>query len=235
MGTYIGNGNFDEDVYILETTDPVLGGETGELNKAAKNLANRTEYLRINRIAEIATFAMPTAPDGWLNCEGQSVDRVGIYADLFGLILLRFSKFITDGNISTDEFTSPLHGFVTGDSVTVENFWPNNNGFSILNDGIQIEPDDILFVRRSDDNLFKLHPTLNDANNDTNQIDIDIFFNSANSPNIYFSDKFQLPDMRESTATGAFSDSFRVGVSTNFYGATTDKKTAFLNFCIKFR
>lgn len=38
--------NWDTGIYRIETTDPVLGGEDGIANKAAKNLANRTRYLK---------------------------------------------------------------------------------------------------------------------------------------------------------------------------------------------
>jgi len=37
---------YDAGVYQLETTDLVMGGVNGEDNKAAKNLANRTNYLK---------------------------------------------------------------------------------------------------------------------------------------------------------------------------------------------
>jgi hypothetical protein len=235
MGTYIGNGVFDADVYILETTDPVLGGETGELNKAAKNLANRTEYLRINRIAEIAMFGMPTAPDGWLNCEGQSLDRAGIYADLFSLIGLRFCKIITLANNATDIFTSPLHGFVTGDSVNIQNFWSDNVGFQVEISGVQIEVIDNVFIRRIDDNNFTLHPTAIDATNNTNLIDVVVFDAFNNSVVVEFSNKFTLPNFDASAATGGFGDAFRIGITTDFYGSAADRKTIFLNFCIKFR
>lgn len=38
--------NFDTNIYEIQTTDPVLGGEGGILNKAAQNLANRTKWLK---------------------------------------------------------------------------------------------------------------------------------------------------------------------------------------------
>ncbi len=39
--------SYDEGVYQIETTDPVLGGENGIANVQAKQLANRTKYLKI--------------------------------------------------------------------------------------------------------------------------------------------------------------------------------------------
>lgn len=38
--------NFDAGVYQLEITDPLEGGSVGILNKAIKNLANRTKWLK---------------------------------------------------------------------------------------------------------------------------------------------------------------------------------------------
>jgi hypothetical protein len=37
---------FDAGIYRIETTDQVIGGETGISNKSAKGLANRTKYLK---------------------------------------------------------------------------------------------------------------------------------------------------------------------------------------------
>lgn len=49
MANLTETATFDAGVYKIETTDQVIGGETGISNKAAKNLANRTNYLK-NRI-----------------------------------------------------------------------------------------------------------------------------------------------------------------------------------------
>lgn len=45
---------YDAGVYQLETSDPLLGGADGVLNQAAKNLANRTAWLKqqIDPLAE---------------------------------------------------------------------------------------------------------------------------------------------------------------------------------------
>lgn len=37
---------WEEDIYLIETTDPVLGGENGVINSAPTQLANRTAYLK---------------------------------------------------------------------------------------------------------------------------------------------------------------------------------------------
>jgi len=37
---------YTEGIYQLETTDPVIGGTSGIANQQAKDLANRTAYLK---------------------------------------------------------------------------------------------------------------------------------------------------------------------------------------------
>lgn len=51
MANVTETSNYDEGVYQLETTDPLEGGPLGTLNKAAKNLANRTKWLKDNLTA----------------------------------------------------------------------------------------------------------------------------------------------------------------------------------------
>lgn len=46
MANVIESSQFDAGVYQIETEDPVLGGPDGIANKQAKNLANRTKYLK---------------------------------------------------------------------------------------------------------------------------------------------------------------------------------------------
>lgn len=48
MANVTETSNFDEGVYQLETTDSLEGGQLGVLNKASKNLANRTKWLYDN-------------------------------------------------------------------------------------------------------------------------------------------------------------------------------------------
>lgn len=83
MGTITELDQFDSSVYLIDTTDPVLGGATGPSNKAAINLANRSRYTR-NRVVDGGlTFAaesgtanhyvanIPSAPTSLV--EGQEV------------------------------------------------------------------------------------------------------------------------------------------------------------------
>jgi hypothetical protein len=49
MANVTESATFDSGIYRIETTDQVIGGETGISNKQAKGLANRTTYLK-NRI-----------------------------------------------------------------------------------------------------------------------------------------------------------------------------------------
>ena len=44
--------NYEDGIYQIETTDPVLGGEDGIANKGVKQLANRTNWLRNRALAE---------------------------------------------------------------------------------------------------------------------------------------------------------------------------------------
>ena len=57
--------NWEDGIYRIETSDPVLGGEEGIANKSIKQLANRTKYLKsqvdnINR--ERTGYASKTSP-----------------------------------------------------------------------------------------------------------------------------------------------------------------------------
>lgn len=60
MGAITDVVNFDTVVYSIDTTDPLLGGNTGALNKGIQNLANRTAYLyaALNNYATIQVFAV---------------------------------------------------------------------------------------------------------------------------------------------------------------------------------
>ncbi|EHE5101019.1 tail fiber protein [Salmonella enterica] len=46
MGKLTESEQWDEDIYQIETSDPVLGGPEGITNKPAKQLANRTQWLK---------------------------------------------------------------------------------------------------------------------------------------------------------------------------------------------
>lgn len=77
--------NYDEFVYQLDTEDELLGGEGGELNKAAKNLANRTKWLKrqiedlsassgvgVVPIHGIIMWTGSVAPKNWVLCDGNN-------------------------------------------------------------------------------------------------------------------------------------------------------------------
>lgn len=65
MANLTETSQFDAGIYRIETTDQVIGGETGISNKAAKALANRTLYLK-NRITAGTALA----------CGGGALKRV---------------------------------------------------------------------------------------------------------------------------------------------------------------
>lgn len=62
MANLTETSTFDEGVYQLELTDPVIGGPTGTSNKPLKNLANRTKYLKDQVDAIQQDFAPKESP-----------------------------------------------------------------------------------------------------------------------------------------------------------------------------
>lgn len=56
---------FDDGVYQIETTDPVLGGPNGIINAPFKALANRTRYL-LNQIQALQNTAATLAAQSWV-------------------------------------------------------------------------------------------------------------------------------------------------------------------------
>lgn len=88
MGNLTEASVWENNVYQLETADPVLGGPNGIANQQAKQLANRTQFLRalIGSFAGVVLpFAGSVAPSGFLLCAGQLVSRT-TYASLFAVI-----------------------------------------------------------------------------------------------------------------------------------------------------
>ncbi|WP_322957913.1 Ig-like domain-containing protein [Providencia huashanensis] len=79
---------WEEGVYQIEKTDRVVGGPDGISNIQAKQLANRTQYLK-KHIAKVATDMKPylvqvgsivlwmgeLPPEGWLELNGQSFNK----------------------------------------------------------------------------------------------------------------------------------------------------------------
>ncbi|MFS4437847.1 phage tail protein [Paracoccaceae bacterium GXU_MW_L88] len=111
---------FDE-IYRIETTDPVVGGEPdleaglGISNIQALQLACRTAFLK--QMVEMAspagaliTFAGTEPPSGWLECDGSQIRR-DTYAKLFAAIGTIFG----DGDGETTFAVPDLRGqFVRG-------------------------------------------------------------------------------------------------------------------------
>lgn len=104
------------DVYLLETTDPVLGGAPNEAtgdglsNLPHQHLANRTSWLKaaveavqaqICPTGAIMDFLRSSPPTGWLELNGQELSRT-TYADLFAAL----GTLAGTGNGSTT-FTLP--------------------------------------------------------------------------------------------------------------------------------
>ena len=78
---------YEAGIYQLETTDPVEGGVEGVSNRQARQLANRTAYLksRIVPVGTIIALAGSTPPAGYLECDGSALSRA-TYAALFAVL-----------------------------------------------------------------------------------------------------------------------------------------------------
>lgn len=80
--------HWEDNIYQIETSDPVIGGSNGISNQQAKQLGNRTQYLRAligSFSGVVLPFAGSAAPSGFLLCSGQAVSRA-TYAALFAVI-----------------------------------------------------------------------------------------------------------------------------------------------------
>jgi microcystin-dependent protein len=89
-----------DDVYKLETSDPVKAGTVagaltaptdGQTNAPIQSLTNRTYYLylRMLPIGTVLPYVGTTAPTGFLVCNGASISRT-TYAALFAVCSTRF-------------------------------------------------------------------------------------------------------------------------------------------------
>lgn len=100
-------------IYLIKTTDPVEGGVEGISNRQARQLANRTAYLksRIVPVGTIIALAGSTPPAGYLECDGAPLSRAS-YAALFAAIGTTYTQ-TTD---AADKFRVPdLRGeFIRG-------------------------------------------------------------------------------------------------------------------------
>lgn len=120
MATLTETATYTAGIYQLERTDAVDAGTGGAgiSNQQAKDLANRTAFLRQFVITgEIRQFAFSAIPTGFLGCYGQAVSRT-TFADLFAVIGITFGP----GN-GTTTFNVPdlrgqfLRGFNNGGGV----------------------------------------------------------------------------------------------------------------------
>jgi microcystin-dependent protein len=115
-----------DNVYKLETTDPVKAGTVagpidaptdGQTNAPLQALANRTQYLynRLLPVGSVLPYVGETAPTGFLVCNGASINRT-TYAELFDVCGTNF------GTVNSTSFNLPdLRGaFVRG--------WDNGAG-----------------------------------------------------------------------------------------------------------
>lgn len=129
-----------------------------------------TEALRETRLyypGMIGYFAQPVPPAGWLTADGSSKKRID-YPDLYAAIRNYYNKTFTV-DTSTDIVTCTAHGFYTGDPVDV--YIETRSGIgNVLPGGLTTST--IYYFRQIDANTGTLHPTADDANNDTNKIDI---------------------------------------------------------------
>ena len=67
MGVIKENANWESSIYQIEPTDPVIGGENGPANTQARQLANRTAYLKTQDDAKTAEISEARGTYGNLN------------------------------------------------------------------------------------------------------------------------------------------------------------------------
>ena len=67
MGVIKETANWESSIYQIEPTDPVLGGENGPANTQARQLANRTAYLKTQDDAKTAEISAARGTYGNLN------------------------------------------------------------------------------------------------------------------------------------------------------------------------
>ena len=106
-------GSYEAGIYQLKTTDPVEGGVDGVSNRQARQLANRTAWLKshIVPVGTIIIWPTSTPPTGYLECDGSALSRA-TYAALFAALGVTYNK-TTD---AADKFRLPdLRGeFIRG-------------------------------------------------------------------------------------------------------------------------
>ena len=120
---------YDAGVYQIETTDPVLGGANGIANVQAKQLANRTKYLKaradlvdeaagsalslVERLAAIETDVAGTSPD-----MTNALVAMVMEAEAKGGLALREIQKTLKQRIQTGQATIRNTGVISGCIVT---------------------------------------------------------------------------------------------------------------------
>lgn len=97
------SATYDAGVYQLETTDPVLGGESGVSNTPLKNLANRTKYLK-QHVDALEAAASGNAPVDSPTFTGDPKGPTAAAGD-------------NDTSLATTAFVARLHGGLLSKSV----------------------------------------------------------------------------------------------------------------------
>jgi hypothetical protein len=110
---------FDTSVYQIETTDPVLGGANGIANVQAKQLANRTQYLKVR------TDQVDAAASGFGTLDARldlmQADISGTDIDMFNALVASDIKSEADAGLALREIEKiKTKNFQTG-TVTIRN------------------------------------------------------------------------------------------------------------------
>lgn len=118
--------NFDEGVYQLELTDPVVGGPNGISNRPIRNLANRTQWLR-DQIAALvrdkadrnspALTGTPTAPAPTDSDNSTRIATTGWVRRVIGVLAAPLSHVGARGNAHGEATTSEA-GFMSAADKT---------------------------------------------------------------------------------------------------------------------
>lgn len=209
--TYGTNANLKFTGSALQVTGEVaVTGDitaTNKIKSTAGRIEDKTGY--VTPVGAMLEYGGMVAPAGFLLCDYSSVSRT-TYADLYSVIKLNFSKTKFTFNVTTDEFfATPIgtaHGYTTGTAVTVS---------SIATLPTPLVEDTTYYVRSISTTNFKLYPTLTDANNNTNAINIS--GGSGNYINFFEPGNFPLPDFRMNVGIGS-STSMELG---NYGGSST--------------
>ena len=221
---YEGENEFKEEIYLLETTDPVLGGPDGIANRATKELADRTVYLKENEVGMVAAFAMQTPPDGWILANGARLLR-SEYELLFDQIGTFFANTITEIDLVGNAITTNVpHGFSTGDAIQFFNRTPGSS-VEILIDGSEISEGQIVYARNEDPAFITFYETQAQsiAGGTTGRGEITGFDIADTYLQIEKTDSFRVPDARGFVRGFGASDAYADMVSgPDVFGKITD-------------